>query len=653
MAASIKIPAQFTAIDKFSNVVGKMAAGTKKFATTGVAAVKRFDTRVTATFNKLGRISQLALGLGLGGLFIAAADGVKTYEDDLVGVSKTTGLVGKSLADFSNNVLQTSKDLRGVSSSKLLELGQSAGQLGVKGSDNILRFATTMAKLEKASDIHGEEGAAKIARLLTITGEGIGDIDRFASAIVGLGNDYAAVESEILGVASEISRSTAAYGLQSKGILGLSAAMKSLDVRPEAAGTAVGKVFRGIEMATIKGGKSLKAYSNVIGLSSKETKELFANDSQTAFIKLIGGLNSINNNGGSVAKTLADLGLNGETVSKGIIPLATNFKLLNNAITDSSNLYKANAAVNDEFNSSTKTVNTALQDIKDEFNNVFIATATAGSGLGMVRDTLFFVADNMESVVAVGAGLLATFGLMKAIVWGAQIAMVAYNIALGIQGAVSGAASIAIGQNAIALGAYRTAMAIGTAGTWLATAATTAFGVAINLGIWPITLIVAAIAGLIALFYNWDSVTAWFGKQWGRFTAFIGGAWDAVVGWFKEFDFMAFFKNIGQSILKFMLTPMKTMLGLLARIPGKIGKFASFGLDKINDLTGENEINVNNAIPLNSPELNQAKSDHATREAMIKGGLNINLSDPGKMIESISPMANTNLPILTATQGRS
>lgn len=652
MAATLKVPAQFIAIDKFSQVLGKMGKGVRHFSKVGIAGVRRFDNRVSKVFNKMGRLTRLALGVGIGTIFLNATGDIKTFETNLVGVGKTTGLAGKGLHQLGQDTIDASNSMRGIKTNKLLELGGVAGQLGITGSKNILTFSTTLAKLEKASDIQGAEGAASIARLLNITGEGPSVVDRFSASLVGLGNTSAATESEILSVANEVARSTAAYRLNSKEILGMSAALANMGVSPEAAGSAIGKTFIGIEKATIKGGSKLRAYAKVMGTTSNEVKSLFASDKQAAFNKLLEGLNKISKEGGSVTKAMDNLGISDTRVLKGIIPLATNYDTLISKLSLANDEYTKNTALNNEFSTASKTVQTALDDIAKRFTNVLLKSATAGSGLGNVQNILFFVADNMESVVVVGASLLGMFGTMKAIVWGSQIAMVAYNIALGVNGALQGAASIAIGKSAIAMGAYKVALAISTAATWLATGATTAFGVALNLGLWPILAIIAAIAAVVAIFYYWDDITAWFGKQWKKFTSWIGDAWNSVVKWFKEFDFIGFFKGIGQSILKFLLTPMRMMLKLASGIPGKIGNMAKGALDKINQLTGDGEIAVKDARePLDAPELNNAR---VTQESIQKSQVNLHVKDPGRNIESIEASGNNPPPIKTThTQGAS
>ena len=108
------------------------------------------------------------------------------YETQLIKVGKTADLQGKELEDFGKRITALSTTIP-LSTNELLELSASAAQLGVKGKDNIIKFTETVAKLGTATDIVGEEGSRAIARLLNITGEGIGTVDKFGAIITRLG----------------------------------------------------------------------------------------------------------------------------------------------------------------------------------------------------------------------------------------------------------------------------------------------------------------------------------------------------------------------------------------------------------------------------------------------------------------------------------
>ena len=189
MGANITIPTRFTAIDRFSSVIGHMAKSVRNMSKSSIHHIQRFDNRVSESFRKMGNLTRAALDFGIGTLFINSFDDLKQFETGLVGVGKTTGISGNNLKQLGQSTIELSKSMRGISTKKLLELSGVAGQMGISDSKSILKFASTLAMLEKASDIQGEEGASSIARMLKITGEGPLTVDRFASSLVGLGNN--------------------------------------------------------------------------------------------------------------------------------------------------------------------------------------------------------------------------------------------------------------------------------------------------------------------------------------------------------------------------------------------------------------------------------------------------------------------------------
>lgn len=653
MAATIKIPTVFIAEDKFTAVVKRMTSGVTKFSRNTGAAIQRFDQKISNSFSQLDVWSQRFIGLGAGLIAKSAFDDIRNFEEGLVGVGKTTGTEGQALLDMGDQFIGLSNKMKSISTEKLLELGQVAGQLGISSSKDILNFSSTLAKLEKASDIQGEEGASSIARILTLTGEGVGAVDKFAASLVGLGNTSAATENEILGVTSEVARATATYKLTSTTLLGISTAMKSLDVRPEAAGTAIGKVFRGIEMATISGGKDLKEYAKVLQVSDKEVLRLFSEDKETLFKKFIGGLNNINTQGGSVQKTLNDLGLSGETVSKGIGPLATNYDLLSQKLEMAKTGFEENIALNNEFDAASNTINSALASITNGFSNVITGATNAQGPLGATKDVLFFIGRNMDIIIPLVAGIIGAFILLKVVTFGVQAAMVAYNIALGITGALSGTASIAIGKSKVALAAYSTVSKIAAGAQWLLNAAMTAN---------PIGLIIAGIAALVALI----AVVVMKYDEWGAALSFIMGPfgmiinlimafkrnWEGIVNAFKTEGIVGGLKKIGDVIMDSLLYPLEQFLGLISKIPG-VGKMVAPAMDFIQGIRANLDVvNTDSSENQETIPTTGERTAQVTNETIQRGRLDVNFNDPGKMVSNVEQSGNLDIPILSTTQGQ-
>lgn len=634
MSAAIKVPTTFTAVDKFTSVVKKMTTGVSRFSKSGVNAVKRFDNRVTQTVKNMGRISQLALGLGLGTLFTAAIQNNIAYNDSLASVSAITGAVGDDLVVLEKLSKKTAKaqKMLGADVLKAYELIGSAKPELLTNAELLDKVTNAAVTLSKA----GRMELAPASEALTTT------LNQF-----GLSGEYAT---------SVIDNLAAGAKFGSSSITNTSDALSKFGTVAAATGTKVNEAIALIELVSPfeKGAEAGTKLRNILStMAGAEILPPAALDALKNAGVDIGVVTDATLPLNTRLKEMAKLGKNSTDVMQvfGKQNMALAQALFDNVDGFDSMLKNINevGVAQDQAATNTDTLKFALESIKTSFLNVTTATNNNSAGLNMLKDVLRFVSENMGAIVSVAAGLIAAFITMKALVIGMRAATFAYNVVLGVNTALTGANKKAIIGNTIATNAYKVAMALGTGVTWLATAATTAFGVALNLGLWPILAIIAAVVAVIAIIKNWSAITEWFGEKWKMFTEWISGLWQGVVNWFKDFDFMAFFKNIGQSILKFMLLPLKGVLTLLSKIPGKIGELAQSGLDKIGELTGELDTPDANET-LDAPETGQANIIRESN-ANVNGAIDVNLRDPGNNVESTST-ESSGIPIkVTSTQG--
>jgi hypothetical protein len=135
---------------------------------------KKIETSVHSTNGILGNFSSKIGTIGknfIGGLTIVAAldrvraavnaslDSFIAYEKALVGVGKTTNITGKQLDFFGKQIINLSKEIP-VAANDLLGIAQAAGQLGVKGTANLLNFTDTVEALHErlgGVKIYGEQ----------------------------------------------------------------------------------------------------------------------------------------------------------------------------------------------------------------------------------------------------------------------------------------------------------------------------------------------------------------------------------------------------------------------------------------------------------------------------------------------------------------
>lgn len=186
---------------------------------------------------------------------------------------------------------------------------------------------------------------------------------------------------------------------------------------------------------------------------------------------------------------------------------------------------------------------------------VAVGESVAGS-LEKVADVMQFVADNADILIPLVGGLTAAFLTYK----GAAIAV---SIAEGIKTAV---------------------LATGTTAVTAATIATWALNGALAVLTSPITLVVLAIAALvaagIALWRNWDTVKEkaaqlgdYLGEKWEWIKTSSKNAVDGIVGWFKDgFD----------SLVGIVMDPIDKITGLIDGVKDKFDSFKSGVSDKIS-----------------------------------------------------------------------
>jgi len=353
MVENLKL--SISAIDKASSVIKKVGQNMNKV-----------QDSLSKRSIKLGKSLSTKLTLPIVGFGALAVRKFAGVEQGIIDVQKTTGLAFK---DIKKDTFELSKALP-VPIEKLLEISGAAGQLGVKGRDNIKSFTEAFAKLEVASNVAGEGGAKSIARILSVTGTAIKDVDRFSSTLVDLGNNAEASESEILGVANRVAGATARFDLGAVNVLGISTALKSLGKEAESSGSVMGKSFNAIDQAIRNGGKELTQLQEVTRMSGAELKKAFKEDATGVFKSMIDGLSRIEKSGGNTTQALSNMGLSGLRTNDILGTLIKKNDVLDKNLKRSSKAWKDNTALNAEFNAQTKTLNATFARISNAFTRL-------------------------------------------------------------------------------------------------------------------------------------------------------------------------------------------------------------------------------------------------------------------------------------------
>ena len=615
----MRIPTEFTAIDKFSSVVQKMTAGTKNFGNTSSAAVERFNAKA----------NKVAANMAIAGTAIIAPLGIAVnaaigFEDKMADVAKTTGLNTSESEAYGKAILDMSKKTR-TSISALQDIGVVAGTIGV-AKDELVAFTEAGNKFAIAlgSDFGSTEFAVEqvaklknlfketrnidIATSMTKAGSAINEVSNAAGSAKNI-NDFMLRIGALPDAMKPSIQSSAALG----GFL-------------EDAGLSAEIAAGGFSNLILVAGKNMTGFAAQMGMTVQSANKLYQTDPTAFATTFAKSLNKLKPR--ELAMTLDNLKIGSQETIKVVGALGSGYEKLAKVQGISNQAFADGTSINAE---AAKKNDTMAGKIEMAKNNMEALSITVGTQLAPILDKLIpkvtSLVEKFSAFIEENPNLITNLALIGGGLWVLSSAVGAVQLAMTLGSGIMGAyTAITAGYEAVALTAALTG---------------SSFAAVIWATVWPILAVIAAIGAIIAIFYYWDEIVAWFSKQWETFTNWIGTLWDGLVSWFQNFSFVDFFMQIGQSIIDFMLLPLRGVMELMSKIPGKIGEMAKGGLAELD------KINITQA--LESPEGKQAK---ATANASVNGKVAIDVSAKGGATAETKSSFSGGIPVMvTPTQG--
>lgn len=197
-----------------------------------------------------------------------------------------------------------------TSADTMLEIEAMAGQLGV-ATENLRGFSETVSNLDISTDMDAEDIAIDLGKLQNVLGDlDESNIDRFADALVRLGNNNAALESDIMNITTRFGGMASQVGMSSDEILAWATAATATGVKAESAGSNMLKTLGYVNSAVAKGGSSLAEFSHVAGMSADEISRKWGDENggtSEVFRSFIESLSKMKST--SVDDTLQQMGI--------------------------------------------------------------------------------------------------------------------------------------------------------------------------------------------------------------------------------------------------------------------------------------------------------------------------------------------------------
>jgi TP901 family phage tail tape measure protein len=405
-------------VGDYKRQMAEAAAATDKIPAAAAKAETALGRMVqSARYNRESwdRAGQTMVAFGvatLGGL-AAAGKAAIDWEAQWTGVLKTVSGSATELDALEGSLREMARTLP-ASHQEIAAVAEAAGQLGVQ-TPNVAAFTRVMIDLGETTNLSADEAATALAQLMNVMQTSADDVDNLGSAVVALGNNGASTERDIVLMAQRIAGAGAMIGMTEGDVLGLANALASVGIEAEAGGSAISKIMIDIATAVSTGSDTLTQWASVAGMSAADFSTAFKEAPAEAIASFVEGLGRMNDAGGDVFSTLADLGQADIRVTRALLTMANSGDLLRNSLTLGNDAWVENNALMLEamkrYDTTAAKLEIAKGSINDaaiELGQVFLpAVADAAEGVAGFAQA---IAGLPEPVQQVAGGLAAIVG---------------------------------------------------------------------------------------------------------------------------------------------------------------------------------------------------------------------------------------------------
>ena len=375
---------------------------------------------------EVGKLGKLALGY-LGFNFITdqfqgiIANNAK-LSDSLANVRRTANLSEAGVRGLFNELNKI--DTR-TSQSDLLKIAEIGGQFNVP-TEQMKGFVT---QIDRANVVLGSEfkgGAEQITTQLALLRNVFTDIksDRIdedlghiGNALIVLAQKGAATAPIVSEMANRLAPLEATAKLSSAAVLGLSATLQELGVKPEAGASAVLRLFD-------KMISNANEFAKVAGMSNEGFKKLLEDDAMGAFTKVLEGFKKGGDNVSILNKTVEELEVSGVNAKGALVKLSENTEMLTGRVTLAADALTNTDAITKQYNISNDNMAGSLEKLGKKFTGLSTNTQL----IDIFQRLIILASKSIDFFIEHGKAI----GVFAKVLITAAIAWAAYRLATAL-----------------------------------------------------------------------------------------------------------------------------------------------------------------------------------------------------------------------------
>lgn len=473
-------------------------------------------------------------GAALGAISIGAAKVAIDFDRAFADVRRT---VASDLSDPLEGLRQeliTVSQTIPVAFKDLAEIATLAGQLNVAEA-NVANFTESVAKFAATTDVTTEAAATAFGRLDQLVAGVNGQFDNLGSAILKVGVNAVATESDIIAISGQIASIANIAGFSAGELIGFSSALASVGTRPELARGTFTRLFTEIQQSVGEGGDQLDAFARTAGLSSQQFQEAWGSGSGTEVVLSI--LRGLKDAGTDADRVLAELGITSVRDVPTLLKLAQSVEEVDKQIRIATIGFYEGTELQDQYSILASTVAEKLTVLRNNFEALVATVGDSANGLGVVIDVLNqflqlvqrllsnpvgqFIAGLTVTVIALAAGMAllgaaaariggAITGFGTALIDGTETVLLARLNMNGLSASFDRAGASAAKATAPINGANTALRGTGAAGAGAAAGVNAASRALTGLKVASGFLLVF---GLVDIIYQLGEANQWWGEQ--------------------------------------------------------------------------------------------------------------------------------------------
>mgnify|MGYP003624272601 CR=1 FL=1 len=605
--STIKVPAIFTAIDKFSGPVKRMSRSTQTFAQKAEVSIARLDRRMRRLGPSIGAMGKQMLGLAATGAIVAGVgSAVRTIRDFEQANADLSAVMSSATGPQLEALSKDAERLGGITAKTATEvvgLQESFARLGFETPDILNMTESTIAgsiamnaELAETAELTG--AMIKTFKDLEST-DTTQVIDQMTLATQKSALNFVKLQTSLPIVAG----ASQAAGISFERTMALLGKLSDSGIDASSSATALRNIF-------LESAKEGLNYEQILTKIEKNQNKLTAANDQ--FGKRA-----------AVSATILSDNIRQTQELTDVLERAKKGQDLSGA---------ASIAAAKRLD----TLGGTITLLSSKWDSLLLASNKNTGGVGKMTSALKFLTENLETISMWVLRLAGFWVALKIALFAARMAMIAYNVILGISSALSATAAVSVGANTTALTAYNVMTKIVAITTKLWTGAQWLLNIALNAN--PIGLIILAIAALVAV----TILIIKYYDQWGAAATLLLGPfgmlinlvmsfrkhWDFVSDAFTKGGFIEGIKSIGVVMIDSLLAPVQQLLEMIESIPG-----VDFGLsDKIEKFRAGLFINAE------TPALNTKESEQNALGQTIENNTNTNAT-----LTVLAPKGSTKL----------